>query len=201
MAMPYMEEAVDELAAVELLTRAGDKYETSFPILSRAAQEKIYTRRAAVADEAFGLVSEIITEIGDDIARTGILPYGGYQPFEQLKWFLALRIIDEADWVAATRLFGEGKPYPERPRGGKWILVGYEDFKNDVESVGMHGAGYGNNLNFCDYKIGYANLFERCGYEFGGEQARTLEKLLRQGTGCLRPGYPGKAAGTLLPAA
>jgi RNA polymerase sigma factor, sigma-70 family len=180
-AMPYMEEAVDELTAVELLAKSGGKYETSFPILSREAQEKIYAYRAEAAEKVFGIVSDIIVFIGDDIADTGVLPYGGYQPFEQLKWFLALRIIDEADWNAFDRLYGEKKPDPERPRGGKWSLVGYEEFNNEINFVGLHGAGGGNNLNFCDYKIRYANLLDRCGYKFDGEQAQTLEKLLRNG--------------------
>ncbi|MEA4832737.1 MAG: hypothetical protein VB118_09020 [Oscillospiraceae bacterium] len=71
------------------------------------------------------------------------------------------------------------KPDPERPRDGKWSLVGYEDFDDDVDFVGLHGAGTDNGLNFYDYKIKYAGLNQRCNGDLNGDQAKTLEKLLQ----------------------
>lgn len=178
-AAPYMEDAVEELCAVELLRREGERYVTGFPILSRRAQEKIFGAMKQTADEIYPHAQAALAAIRTERDRTGVVPLGGYQDFPDLGWYLLLRITDEAIWNAKVAVFGERKPLPERPRGGRWTLVGYEDYNPGFSGVGLHGSGDDNTLQWEDYKIGIGGLSARCGGDLVGAEAATLEKFLR----------------------
>ncbi len=178
-AAPYMEDAVEELCAVELLRREGERYVTAFPILSRGAQEKIFAAMRQTADEIYPLAEGALAAIRAERDRTDVIPLGGYQDFPELGWYLLLRITDEAIWNAKEAVFGKSKPLPERPRGGRWTLLGYEDYDAGLSGVGMHGAGDDNTLQWEDYKIDLGGLCARCGGDLVGAEAATLEKFLR----------------------
>ena len=190
-AAPYMEDAVEELTAVELLRREGDRYVTNFPILSCDAQEKLVNVLRQTADEIYPLVEAALAAIRAERDRTGVIPLGGYQDFPALNWYLLLRMTDEATHNARQAVFGNTKPCPQRPRGGQWTLVGYAAYDDGLRSVGLHGAGTGNTLQWEDYKL--PGLYTRCGGDLTGTEAATMEKFLRK-TGAVDPDILAKLA-------
>jgi len=123
-AMPYMEEEVAELEAVELLKKNGNKYETNMIILSKDAQKDIYIKRTSLAEKFFKTSCDIIKVISEDSKANNTVLLGGYQNFEELKWLFLLRITDVAGWTASNRDKYKSPPRPDggyskRPRDGK----------------------------------------------------------------------------------
>jgi RNA polymerase sigma factor (sigma-70 family) len=181
-AMPYMEEEVKELVEVELLSKCKDKYETNFIILSKDAQNDIYNKQKEFEKQYFETARKIIDIIKSDFEKNNTVLFGGYQSFEELKWFLMLKLSDEAGWEAFNRKYRsilsiiKTKNYQSRPRGGNWELMGYETYTNDIPDVGLHGCGT-SEVDFAYYKPNYLNLRERAGQLYEAE-GKTLKKIV-----------------------
>ena len=180
-AVPYMEEEVGELLDVELLSKNGDKYETNFIILSRDAQRDINNKQKELSEGFFNTACEILMVIEDDAAKNKTALFGGYATFEEIKWTLMLRLSDNARDNADLKRFKPTKKdrYTEHPRGGRWDIMGFEDYKDEkeVQFVGLNGFDY-DGMHIAFYKIGQNNLWQRAG-QLSDNEGRNLSRLIR----------------------
>lgn len=116
-AMPYMEEEIDDLVRVTLLKKVGDKYITNIPILSREIQKKLYDIQLGHAAESAELVKNIAEYALPRIKALGCIRNGKITDNE-LMWWISDDIIRNT-----SPLF----PAPKvRENGEKWQLVGFE---------------------------------------------------------------------------
>lgn len=137
-AMPYMEEALDKLVDSTLLRKSGDKYETSFCIVSAEAQAKIYGNVRKIAPELLEKITALMELEEKVYEEADARWHEGYQSYEDMKWARLVRMVDrlrdgcEPEWEENTK----------RPNGGQWDLTGFEEYSGDIPSfVGNHGCG------------------------------------------------------------
>lgn len=164
-AAPYMEEEVDTLVAAEMLKKLdGGKYETDFMILNAEAQREIENAHLRTISESFMLQKQLINIIFEEAEKDGRKLLGGYQTFEDLKWLYLLRIIDNLGSAAYGEKYSALRPksYTERPHGGYWELLGYEEFAKNPENffVSKNGSEYGG-VSFDIYDFSFKDLEQR----------------------------------------
>jgi len=171
--LPYMEDELERLEAATLMKRKGNKYETNLFIVSAEAQEIICAHK-------YGLVSELTQAIIDIVEydvkwKNENCPHwhGGYQPYEDMKWFL---LMQEADTIRNLVL----RPYNRnacdvpnigpwghtiRPNGGEWDVLGMEIVECKKPAfVGLCGCVSSPNerdlpeINFRQFKFQYCGI-------------------------------------------
>ena len=151
-AMPYMEEEVNNLVSATLMKKKANKYETNFIIVSAEAQKRIYTHLQGLAPALLGAVAEALEfEMGwKDTNCPGW--HEGYQPREDMKWALFLDKIDIVcrsmpedvqerirNMIQAEKLGPWG--FTPRPNKGEWDLMGMETYEGDqLDFVGLSGC-------------------------------------------------------------
>lgn len=166
-ALPYMEDELEFLVDETLLKKVGDKYETNFPIISREEQLKNHDAALSVTPE---LTEKLCEMIDLYISQDGSKVDFSFIGLDNAKWVLLTKAFDWAEWEAGEikeNPYPDG--YPERPDGGRWELVGYEDTEIDEPHfVGQHGA-LSHDSNEIKHDIDYGQ------YKFyvGNHQAKT----------------------------
>ena len=158
-AAPYMEEAVESLVNAELLKKLdGGKYETDFMILNADAQKEMENAKLKIKDEYFAILKKQIDTLFDKTKKDGKKLYGGYQSFDELKWWYILRIVDIVNLTVDEEKYpAKNSGYTKRPHGGAWDIMGMEEFTGCPESffIGLNGSGEdfgGANLNIYDFR-------------------------------------------------
>ena len=137
-ALPYMEEELKYLTAETFLIKNGDKYETSFPIISKDTQEKIRQYNQGITQSVTHLFEKLVDDFTAACQAHGIAYYGQYQNYEDAKWTLLMRTFDSIAYED-----GEQKEIrrTKRPDNGNWDIVGYEQTSApDLPYVGLHGC-------------------------------------------------------------
>ena len=81
----------------------------------------------------------------------------GYQPYEDMKWVMLIKKVDEVHWGVITEhresRNQERSGRTKRADGGEWDVLGFEDFDGECpSSVGMHGI---------QYKFHYKNINDK----------------------------------------
>ena len=140
MALPYMEDELNYLTEQTLLVKNGDKYETAFPIVSKQAQEKVWAFTVPHTVTLTKLFTRLIDDFTKACDSRGIHYFGTYQSYEDAKWTLLMRAFDSLTFSASPEDFFN-KGYTNRPDGGSWDIVGYQnaDVPN-IPWVGLHGC-------------------------------------------------------------
>ena len=162
-ALPYMEDELRFLTEQTFLVNRNGRYETAFPIISRAAQEKINGRITGVSEEITTLLEKLVDTFDSACERAGCHYYGAYQSYEDAKWTLLFRTFD---WLIADTNGEKKYEYTKRPDNGNWDIVGYE--KTDIEAlpfVGLHGYINERNdrpyVHFQQFKYQYCGIDEK----------------------------------------
>ncbi len=119
-ALPYMENELEFLTGETFLIRKDGKYQTAFPIISRAAQEQIHMDKLAAAPEITRALLSFVDRLNDAFCGVGYDYYGKYQDYASAKWtFLML----------AHQYFEHRSPhmhFTERPDNGQWDITGFQ---------------------------------------------------------------------------
>ena len=154
-ALPYMENELNYLCEQTFLIRDGDRYETSFPIMSKETQREIHELNAVSAKELTALLEKYIDTFNASCIRRGLSWYGDKVDYETAKWVLLIREFDYLVWSAnkSPRI-----PHTKRPDSGEWDITGYEmpDFAQPL-FIGQHGMG-DYKYEFSQYKFHWNNL-------------------------------------------
>ena len=149
-ALPYMENELEWLTRETFLTKTDNKYQTSFPIVSREAQEETHIAWLTAAPAIAKSLSSIVDRLNAALKCF----YGSNIDYESAKWTLLMLAFDH---------FMHRKPklrnWTSRPDNGCWDMIGYQQCSiNEPNFVGNHGSNYG---------------FEHFRYEFDGIASRT----------------------------
>ncbi len=135
-ALPYMESELEYLTDQTFLTKLGDRYETTFAIISREAQTAIHNYNASIAQELTAKLTALIDTWYAACKAHDFDAFGKYQTYKDAKWALLSMTFDHLLNTAVER-----KPYlyTARSNGGKWDIIGFQttDFK-PLPFVGHH---------------------------------------------------------------
>ena len=183
-AVPYMEEAVNELVNATLMKKSGNKYETDFEIINADMQRKTEDVHLKIKDEYFQISKDILSIVEKE-GNKHLL--GGTQTFEELKWIYLLDLSDGINChVERSRPVDESgnifSGYTKRPHGGEWDITGYEDFKSCEYNVfiGYNGSDSASSkISVCAYDFHQYSWGHRStNWSFRPEQVKVIEKIL-----------------------
>ena len=150
-ALPYMEEELEYLTRETFLIKEGNKYKTSFPIIGKEAQEKIWSYNC----RAIAPLTTHLEKLLDDYIKIcnahGIHPYGNFVSYEDAKWTLLMKAFDEFNYIN----FSSGHKYTKRPDNGEWDIVGYQC--SDIPDIPYVGLDCSDPY-FMQYKFKYQNI-------------------------------------------
>ena len=137
-ALPYMEAELDYLTRETFLMKEKDRYQTSFAIISREAQERIAKRYEEIVPELTKLITEELDIYAAACERLGEPVQGPWQSYEEAKWMLLMRAVDIHCWAVKENAEGA---YTKRPDGGEWDIVGFQAVNMPVpQPIGQHGG-------------------------------------------------------------
>ncbi len=148
-ALPYMEDELRWLVDGTLMRKNGDKYETDCIITSAETQRKIYERSFEIAPKLTGIIIELIEYWVKCQADNGGVWHEGYQSYEDMKWALLMKTVDQIrsdsfDELAALMPEIANKSRTARPNNGRWDILGFEEYTGEMpEFVGQHCSGDG----------------------------------------------------------
>lgn len=172
-ALPYMEDAARHLTEQTLLVKNGDKYETSFPIISREAQQKIHFYYESIMPQLIALITEDIDRLMAQYEESGHCYYGEYQSYEEAKWMLLM------DFYKGLYSLCNNSPKEKlgntpRQNGGVWDVVGFEKCDFCPDSVGFHCQYDG----FVHYRFGYCGIQNRTPANLTKDEAHELRLIV-----------------------
>ena len=177
-AMPYMEDELRFLTQQTFLVKNGDKYETSFPIISKGAQEKIRNYNARISAKLTRLFEKLIDDYSKACAAHGIDYYGKFQSYEDAKWTLLMHAFDLILQDASKR--GESSfEYTKRPDHGRWDIVGYEKTEMpELPWVGLHGLD--KKIEFLQFKFAHGGIVAKTPPYLTYEEGMTLKNAVEE---------------------
>lgn len=180
-ALPYMEDELEFLLKETFLIKNGDKYETSFPIISKDAQIKLQKEIDEWTPKATEKLIDFVETVCSISEKYGKSFYGNYQTFEDAKWTLLMRTFDYFRDKYKLKDF----TYTKRPDNGLWDIVGFEDTGiEELPFIGLHGC-YSYNKNephadFGQYKYAMDNISEKTPGRISQEESYALN-LIHEG--------------------
>ncbi len=173
-ALPYIEDTVKHLTEQTLLVQNGDKYETTFPIVSREAQKKIHLFYEQVMPSLIAYVTELTDCIMSLFKEADLSYYGSYQSYEEAKWMLLpdfyKQYYSSCDNSPKIKL-GNTK----RKNNGIWDVVAFEKCVFSPESVGMHCQTNG----FVHYRYAYAGISNRTPANLSQDETYELSLMVK----------------------
>ena len=147
-ALPYMENELEYLTRETFLIRKDGKYQTTFPILSRTAQEQVHVAKLTAAPEITKALISYVERLNDALTARKYAYYGSYQDYESAKWTLLM----------LAYLYFEYKPShtqvnSERPDGGRWDIIGYQHCNVAKPALSVCNLGHsGNNYTYHQFR-------------------------------------------------
>ncbi len=148
-AMPYLEDYVEEMTEATLMIKKGDKpetatYETNFVIISAESMRKMNDKLAKIQKPFVAAAQEYLKKGRELQLASSIHILGQYQDYEEQKWTLALRLADDIQWSVYTKRNLEFHYDTVRPNGGSWDVMGSQYYEGpEFMWVGHSGDGTG----------------------------------------------------------
>lgn len=161
MALPYMENELEYLTSETFLIKRDGKYQTSFPIISRSAQERIRTAQLTAVPGITRALMNFVDRLNDAFKAQGYAYYGRYQDYENAKWTLLMLAYEY--FKHRSPGFGD---VTKRPDDGQWDMVGYQRCQEAKPPFVGNQAHSGKNY-----------VFQQFRYEFNGIADRTSDYL------------------------
>ena len=134
-AVPYMEDEVNDLVRATLLKKTGNKYVTNFPFVSKETQEKARAVRQAYVEEHAELIDRIVSDVIPKIRESGTVRNGRITD-DEIKWWAVPCFAKTVEYQ-----LGYYKSAVERENGEKWQFIGYENTGVDFQGVSENGWG------------------------------------------------------------
>ena len=148
-AMPYLEDYVEEMTEATLMIKQGDKpetatYETNFVIISAESMRKMNDKLAKIQKPFVAAAGEYLKKGRELQLAAGVHILGHYQDYEEQKWTLALRLADDIQWSVYTKRKLEFHYDTVRPNGGSWDVMGSQYYEGpEFMWIGHSSDGIG----------------------------------------------------------
>ncbi len=169
-ALPYMEDELKYLTEQTFLIKRENKYETSFPIIDKDVQEKIWGYNTYITEKLTSLLEKLVDCYSAACEKHGISFYGKHVTYEDAKWTLLMMAFDELSEVRYKGNF----EYTKRPNNGNWDIVGYQNSSVPfTPSIGLHGSGKG----FFQYRYEYENIWANTPAWLSSDESKTLRAV------------------------
>lgn len=179
--LPYMEEELNELTKAALLKKSGEKYETTFFIVSANAQRKIFNKLRETAPELTSALTGAIDLWVKCADENGVVWHEGYQPHEDMKWTLLMIAADRATWSSEAASAEDDDGFTLRPDGSRWDVLGFENYEGDKPVfVGLHGscdAPADADIHFGQFKLKYKGLDQKTPEHITYEDSRAISAV------------------------
>lgn len=169
-ALPYMENELEYLTNETFLIKKDNKYQTSFPIISRNVQEKTRAAQSTAAPDITKALIDYTDRLNSAFKASGYAYYGSYQDYESAKWALLMLAYDHFHYTIPRT-----SDFTERPDGGHWDMIGFQQ-GNIIEPylVGNHGGNYG----FQQFKYYFDGIADRTPSYLTDEESKTLRNCV-----------------------
>ncbi len=170
-ALPYMEDELTYLTEQTFLIKRENKYETSFPIIGKDVQEKIWNYNSRLSEKLAGLFENLVDNYSKACETHGIKYYGEYTTYEVAKWVLLMRTFD----VLAHEKHEDAFEYTKRPNNGRWDIVGYQNADiPHIPFVGRHSL----DTFLSQYKFQYKSVEKKTPPFLCSEESHALAKVI-----------------------
>lgn len=189
-ALPYMEDELNELVEVTLLKKNEKVYETNIFIVSAKAQEAIYANLKKITPAIAAAVIEVLEYVVKHLNKNGVKWCEHFQLYEDMKWALLMkevdiinfRILDDINRTKNPASANLGKwGHTVRPNGGEWDILGLEDYKgNRPDFVGLHGCVDTPDdmkldyIDFGQFKFNYKRICDKTPLHISYREASAL---------------------------
>jgi RNA polymerase sigma factor (sigma-70 family) len=175
-ALPYMEDELDNMARLTLMRKNGNKYETAFFIISAKAQERVNEHVSGLARP----LADALTRYLDFEAKCrdaqGKRWYGGVQSPEAMKWARLMLLTDRVKNRTLASAGGGVPGFTLRPNGAHWDCIGLEQTENGITSfIGEHGSG-----KFGQFRFDYMDIHKLTPSFLAEEQRAAIEAVALQ---------------------
>ena len=168
-ALPYMEEELEYLTRETFLIKEGNKYKTSFPIIGKEAQVKIWSYNCRAIPPLTTLLEKLLDDYIKICNAHGIHPYGDFVSYEDAKWTLLMKAFDKFAYENRNK-----HSYTKRPNGGNWDIVGFQNA--DIPSIpytGLHGC----DSTFMQYKFKYKDIMMKTPEYLDHDEAMAIKAV------------------------
>lgn len=155
---PYIENAVEDLVAAELMCRVGNKVFTDFMITTTEQKLKSLDKELLFAEEHYREIWSCMEALFADLSRLEWYNVLSRREKIILQYYSMLDVFSSGIYSAAARIVDGKEEYPVRPDGGMWKAFGNHypaDF--DYDSYRITEYAYGGRRwarweNFLDAK-------------------------------------------------
>ncbi len=183
-ALPYMEDELKTLVNSTLMKKNGDKYETSFVIVSANAQKNISGDLSKITPLLADALIEALEYRTRCFDMRDVKWHSGFQDYEDMKWALLMNLTDRiaSDAIARSDTDFSCKKAISRPNGGAWDIIGLEEYRGKLpEFVGKHG-GSCENIDFWQFKFLYKDIAEQTPTALSENECMTLLSVIENDT-------------------
>ncbi len=170
-ALPYMEDELEWLTRETFLIKSENKYQTSFPIVSRSASERVHIAWLSASPSIAKALENFVECLNNAFAERGQLFYGQYQDYESAKWSLLMLAFDYFMYKVpkARDSFTKG------PDNGMWDIIGYQESHiAEPNFVGNHVGKYG----FQQFKYEFDGIAEQTPLFLTDEECKALYDIV-----------------------
>lgn len=151
----YVESAVADLFAKELMNKIGNKYFTDFMIQTPEGLDESVDIQIEFVENNYELLLGIVNEYIEKIKSFDFIKELSDTKFKKLVYYFVLHLFSSAIYTAKQKIVPSKEEYPERPDGGKWIAG---------------GTKYPTDFDFENFKFGK--------YTYGGERWAYFENFM-----------------------
>ncbi len=158
--MPYIEDLVEMLTNITLLTKKNDKYITDFAFMDKEIQMKLYNIIFSYQEQFGKAVYDIAYNSLNEIRKIGF--EGSDLSNEKLLWLIILYI--EGNFK--DKNISDKDYHTSRPNNGYWDFVGYESYNikeehnYDYYFIGLDGNSSLHCQQFC-YNLKHSEIDKR----------------------------------------
>ena len=131
----YIEKAVHDLTASELMKKVGNKYFTDFMITKPEDILKGLDEEIKLTETHYFDILRSVNEYLGQLRTPKFLSRLTEGKRKKLEYYFILHLFSSALYTATQRIIPSKEEYPQRPDGGRWIAVGSQypqdfDFEN-----------------------------------------------------------------------
>lgn len=131
----YIEKAVHDLTASELMKEIGNRYFTDFMITKPEDMLKGLDEEIKLTETHYADILRSVNEYLGQLRTPNFLSQLAEEKRKKLEYYFILHLFSSAIYTATQRIIPSKEEYPQRPDGGRWIAVGSQypqdfDFEN-----------------------------------------------------------------------
>ncbi len=159
----FIESAVKDLVAEQLMRRSGNRVFTDFIIVSPEDLDKSIDIQIAFTEKHYAQLRDIVTDYISELNQCDFVQTIPENKLKKLIHYFVLHLFSSALYAVTQKIVPSKEDYPERPNGGRWIA---------------QGTKFPSDFDFESFRFGK--------YTYGGERWALFENFLCAKSICLR---------------